>query len=204
MASTSVTLIGYYVIFITDFPVDAVIGIIVSLIIIKSGYEILHEMTGLLVGQAVDEEINQQIIEIFNNNENILNIHDLRIHSYGAETMYGTCDVIVDGNRTVAEIHKIVDYLQEEIREKFNVELTIHIDPQETDIRIIELNRKIKDLMTAYPDCHCTDLHYNDYSHGYIINLYIPYKTTSDSEELISKIKQLSEPVAIDIRVERI
>lgn len=113
----------------TDLPVDAVMGIFVSLFILKSGYEIIKETVDELLGKPVDSEIVAQINEIISADERILGVHDMIIHCYGPGNMIGSCHVEVSSDDNFSEIHELVDCIEHDVAEKLNILLTIHMDP---------------------------------------------------------------------------
>ncbi|MBO4919805.1 MAG: cation transporter, partial [Erysipelotrichaceae bacterium] len=81
VAGTAVILAGYVLGFFTSLPVDSIIGIVVSVIIVLSGFRIFYQMTSILLGQPADEELFVKIEEELKQERQIKGYHDLRLHS---------------------------------------------------------------------------------------------------------------------------
>lgn len=174
-ASIAVIIIGYIITPFTSLPVDSLIGMIVSLLIIFSAFRIFMDMSSILLGHPIDENISRQIEAMILENSNVLGIHDLLIHSYGSNRIYGTADVELPGDLSLVEAHDIIDKIEEDIYEKYRVEMTLHGDPVSADHNIKALSelldRKLKDLD---PELHFHDLQYNRYSRLYHVDVEIP------------------------------
>ena len=68
----------------TDLPLDGYMGLIVSGFIIFSGFGILKEAVSILLGTPPEKETVDELVEYVLSSKEIIGIHDLVIHSYGA------------------------------------------------------------------------------------------------------------------------
>lgn len=127
--TTSVVVISIFVGRFTTLPIDGVIGILVSLVIIYSGINLVKGTISPLIGEAPDEELIKAINKDILCYDYITGVHDLFIHNYGAGRTMATIDVEFPANIDVVEIHNIIDMAEREIGEKYNLTLVIHMDP---------------------------------------------------------------------------
>lgn len=67
--------------------IDGIAGILVSLIIIYSGYTIAKEAVNPLLGEAPSKEIIQRIEEIAKGFDGVYGVHDMIVHQYGRERL---------------------------------------------------------------------------------------------------------------------
>ena len=134
--TTSITLIGSL---FTSFPIDGVIGLIVSGLIIKTAISIIKDTLDELLGKPADKETTQQLLDIVMSHQGILGVHDLMIHNYGPNNMIASLHAEVDAKQNVLEAHDTIDNIEKEIFEKMKIMTTIHLDPIETDN--IQLNQ---------------------------------------------------------------
>lgn len=137
--TTSITLIGSIISLFTDFPIDGVIGLIVSGLIIKTAISIIKDTLDELLGKPADKETTQQLLDIVMSHHGILGVHDLMIHNYGPNNMIASLHAEVDAKQNVLEAHDTIDNIEKEIFEKMKIMTTIHLDPIETDN--IQLNQ---------------------------------------------------------------
>lgn len=131
--ATTATLIVLMVSLFTDIPLDGWMGILVSLFILKTAYDIIRDTVDDLLGKPADVELVQQICKLIRANEEILGIHDLVIHNYGPGKMIGSCHVEVSSRSDFVAIHDKIDRIEHEIQEQLHISITIHMDPIELD-----------------------------------------------------------------------
>lgn len=105
------------------------VGLAVSIIIIKSGYEILKETGVILLGTDVDKETVDKLIEILKSGQYITGVHDIEIHDYGKNKRFGTAHVEVPVNIDVYSMHEIVDKLEQRVKKELFIDLSLHMDP---------------------------------------------------------------------------
>ena len=108
---------------------DTVVGFIVSMYIIKSGYELIKENSLILLDSQDDaliEKIRSEILQF----EEIENAHDFRMTTSGKD-IYMFVDVRMDKNKTIKEAHDITNKISKKIKYKYkNIKrLLIHIEP---------------------------------------------------------------------------
>ena len=108
---------------------DTIVGFIVSIYIIKSGYELIKENSLILLDSQDDELIEKIRSEILQFKE-IENAHDFRMTTSGKD-IYVFADVRMDKNKTIEEAHDITNKISKRIKHKYkNIKrLLIHIEP---------------------------------------------------------------------------
>ena len=115
------------------FSIDGVFGIIVSLFIIISSIKLLKETINPLLGEAPNREFVDNIKNKILSYENVLGIHDFVIHTYGAHNYFANAHVEVCSKMDFMLAHDMIDNIEREVMDLFNVALSIHLDPIETD-----------------------------------------------------------------------
>lgn len=108
---------------------DTLIGIIVVLSVIKSGYGLIRENAYILMDSQDEkllESIKNDILEV----DEIKNAHDFRMTTSGKD-IFITMDIRIDKNITVEEAHNITNKISKMIKHKYdNVkEVFIHVEP---------------------------------------------------------------------------
>lgn len=179
--------------YVFNFNLDGYLGIAVSLFIIISGIKLVKETTDPLIGVTPDKERVKEITDKILSYEGVLGIHDLVCHMYGQTKLFMTVHVEVDANASLLESHDKIDTIEKEVGQEFNVELTIHMDPIETNNEdLTKISQIIKEHLKGYED----DLTFHDlrmvrgYTHTNIIfDIVIPYSSKISQKELFKNLE---------------
>ena len=148
--TTSVIILSLLLSFVTDFPIDGYVGLLVSILILYSGFSLVKETISPLIGEAPDPDLIAAINEGVLSYDYILGVHDLIVHNYGPGKTMATIDVEVPADMDLVTIHDIVDRAERELSEKHDVHLVIHIDPvghESKEVKKVKqgVKHKIKD-----------------------------------------------------------
>ena len=158
--STSIVLIGTIVILIlaklsidVPFSIDGVLGIFVAIFVVISGIKLLKDEIDPLIGVPVSKDFVNQINKYIKEHEVVLGTHDIMCHMYGPTKCYMTVHVEVDSRLDFVEIHDKIDEIERNVKDKYNVILTIHMDPvifgdKELDEVKEVVNNKLKEIDT--------------------------------------------------------
>ncbi|MBR3833429.1 MAG: cation transporter [Lachnospiraceae bacterium] len=144
--ATATTLIALVASIFTDAPLDGVMGVIVSIMILISGFGIVKETVDELLGQPADPEMVECLKELVDECPFSLGMHDLIIHSYGPGNLIGSVHIEVDGKENIMDIHDAIDELERNIYNELGIRMTVHMDPVETDNENLKL---CKNMMEA-------------------------------------------------------
>lgn len=150
--TTSVVVLSILIGRFTTLPIDGFIGILVSLLIMYNGYNLVKETISPLIGEAPDENLTKSIYDDVLNYDYITGAHDLIIHNYGAGRTMATIDVEFPANVENITIHDVIDKMEREIGEKYELTLVVHMDPLGPEsVERYKLRKEIKDIVKADP-----------------------------------------------------
>lgn len=142
-----------YVLYINGYTVriDGWMGVAVSIFIVYSGIKLLIETSNPLIGLPPDKDMIHHIEEDILKYEGVMGIHDLMFHSYGPTKSFMTIHVEVDHRVDVLVSHDLIDNIEKEISQKYNILLTIHMDPIITESpEINNLISKTHEILSAF------------------------------------------------------
>lgn len=131
--STGATLVSALVWIFFDLNVDAYVGLGVSVFILIAGLKILNENKNIILGRAPDPETVELIKAKALEDERIIGIHDLIVHTYGAGATIASFHAEVDGKSDFFEVHDLIDNIEKQLHAEHNISCTIHMDPIVTD-----------------------------------------------------------------------
>ncbi len=130
-ALTAMILIGVFG--NTGFSIDGLFGLLVSLFIIISSFRLLREIIDPLLGQMPEKEFVDKLKAKILSYDGVLGIHDFMIHSYGAHKFFVTAHAEVSSKEDIMKSHDIIDNIERDFKEEFDIILSIHLDPIESD-----------------------------------------------------------------------
>lgn len=190
---TLVTLSSLFISLFTTLPVDGVIGCLVSILILKAGYEIIKDTVDTLIGTKADEETVQAITDLVLSHDDVIGIHDLIVHNYGPGRLICSLHAEVDSRRKMLEVHDTIDLIERQLYEKLNIMASIHMDPVEVDNPLVI---KYKQLVTDIIEEIDPELSFHDFrivtgpTHtNLIFDLVITHDYIGSTKELKNKIQ---------------
>lgn len=158
--ATAATLVALVSSVFTDAPIDGVMGVVVSVMILISGFGIVKETVDELLGQPASPEIVEALKELVDECSYSLGMHDLIIHSYGPGNLIGSVHIEVDGKENIMDIHDAIDELERNIYDELGIRMTIHMDPVETDNENLKLCKDMIEVILNEVD---RELHFHDF-----------------------------------------
>ncbi len=120
------------------FPIDGYIGLLVSAFIMYSGISLTKETLNPLLGDAPDPELVRTITEKTLKYEGIIGMHDLIVHNYGPGRCVVSLHAEIPARIDIMKAHDIIDLAEQEISEELGIHLVIHMDPINTDDRVVQ------------------------------------------------------------------
>ena len=147
--ATATTIIAAFFAQYTNFPVDGIVGLLVSVFIMYGGLSLAKDTIGTLLGSPASAETFKQIENIIMSEPEISGMHDLIIHDYGPGRTMASVHAEVSDKADIVKIHEVIDALELKINQETGINLVIHMDPISTDCEITNtLKVYIKDYLT--------------------------------------------------------
>lgn len=211
IAATTGTLIALIASRFTSLPVDAVVGVLVALVVMYAGIGIIKDTMGPLLGEPPSKEIVDKLEELVMSYDGVVGIHDLVLHSYGNAKVIGSLHAEVPANVDVLMSHNIIDNIENDIKEKLGIEISIHMDPVAVDD---ELTNKLKEIAVKAVADTAPEITIHDFRivEGYthtnlIFDAVLPHKFFMTEEEfkntVSEKIKETEPTYNTVINIDR-
>ncbi|MBR0128095.1 MAG: cation transporter [Firmicutes bacterium] len=103
---------------------EAYVGVIISIVIIKAGIEMMMETLNDIIGQRGDADTGAQIRSILNEEPEVRGAYDLILYNYGPNKYYGSVHLELPDTMTVDEVDVLTRKVQVEVYQKTGVVLT--------------------------------------------------------------------------------
>ncbi len=172
--------------------IDAYVGLIVSLFVLKAGIGIFKDVLDTILGKAPDPELIRQIESDIMKHESVLGIHDLIMHDYGPSHRFMSLHAEVDASVPIMETHDMIDNIESEILEKYHILTSIHMDPIDTHDELTNVLRekvraKVKEINEAY-NIHDFRMVKGNTHSNLVFDVLIPAEDQISHEELKKQI----------------
>ena len=210
---TSVALISVIVMLMFKVNIDGYAGAIVALFVIKAGIEGARDTLALLLGEGPDEELCEKLQKLTSEYEDILEVHDLRVHDYGPGRSFASMHVEVDAEIGIIRAHEIVDEIERRIvKDGLVSEITIHVDPVDAKDEFSntikkELEEKLKIICDSVTLHDFRTVHCGDTIKRVTFDITVPYDLGTPDDEIkdtaIKIVKGLSGNPEADIYIDR-
>lgn len=147
--ATGAVLVSMLCSLLFSWTIDGWIGLLVSAVVLKAGWEVCRDTVDSLLGGRPDPEKIQQLRELLLAREGIMGIHDLVMHDYGPGRCFASVHAEVDADGNILDIHEMIDDAEREIGEKMKMPICIHMDPIVTsDETVRHVRQQISDFVT--------------------------------------------------------
>ena len=103
---------------------EAWLGAIISIVIIKSGLEMLRETLSQILGERVDAQLARDVKETIISYPEISGAYDLVLHNYGPDTYDGSVHIEVPDTLTANDLDKLLRKIMIDVMHKHDVILT--------------------------------------------------------------------------------
>ena len=121
---STATLVAAGVYLISNIAVEAWLGAIISLVIIKAGFDMLKETVSKILGERGDAELAKAIKATVKSFSRVRGAYDLVLNNYGPDAWHGSIHIEVPDTFSAAALDKLLREIMVEVHKKHNVLLT--------------------------------------------------------------------------------
>ena len=118
------TLVAAAIYLIFHISLEAWLGAIIALVIIKSGIEMLRETLSQILGERADAELARAIKATVNSYPEISGAYDLVLHNYGPDSYNGSVHIEVPDTLSADDLDKLIRKVTVDVYHKHDVILT--------------------------------------------------------------------------------
>lgn len=103
---------------------EAYVGVVIAIIIIKSGFEMMRDTVDEILGQRAEKDMVAKIKSLINEEEEVRGAYDLFINNYGPNKNYASIHIELPDTMTVDEVDVLTRKLQAKVYTETGVILT--------------------------------------------------------------------------------
>ena len=164
---TLATLVSAVVMLVWHVSLDGILGVLISLLIIKAGVEMLSSPINQLLGSRLSPELVALLKKEVSDFKGVHGVFDIILHSYGPNLMIGSLHINVYDTMNALDIHRLTRRITETIFERHNIVLTVGVYAIATgENKTAELQNKVMQALAAHKEiiqvhgfCYYADEH---------------------------------------------
>ncbi|MBR3227082.1 MAG: cation transporter [Erysipelotrichaceae bacterium] len=201
---TASTLLGAIAARLFNISIDGLLGIIISVFIIKAGVEMMQDSLGSIIGVRFDDVVSLEIKDYINSFDGVIGTYDLVVHNYGPSYALGSVHIEVPSDMTAYEIYKLTSAIQKGVLSKYSIYFTISIYAvDESHVNDSIKIQKIAHSHDGVIECH--GIFFDDIEKQITFDIVVDFivdqkelkKTVT--EEVMKEFKDYSVSVNIDL-----
>ncbi|WP_027430213.1 cation diffusion facilitator family transporter [Lachnospira multipara] len=120
---STATLIAGILYLTTNIGIESYLAGVISIVIIKSGIEMLSDTISKILGERIESEISKEIKRCVATVDGVQGAYDLVLHNYGPDRTVGSIHIEVDDKLTASEIDEITRKIERKVYKEFNVNI---------------------------------------------------------------------------------
>ena len=211
VVATSAVLAGVLVGRFTGLHIDGFVGIVVAVFILRAGWGAAKDTLNPLLGQPPDPDLVTEIRRTVLAHDQVVGIHDLIIHDYGPGRSMMSLHAEVPVDADIMEVHDVIDGIEREIKAKFGIETSIHMDPIVTnDAHVNEVKAQVAELVRGVDEgmtIHDFRMTVGPRHTNLIFDVVVPHSCTLTDDQVRQRIshavKELENTYYAVIQIDR-
>ena len=146
------TLVAAIIFLTTGLSLEPYLGLIISLLIIKSGVDMLRETISQLLGERVSLELARSIKKTVTSFPDVTGAYDLILNNYGPDLFTGSIHIEVPDTYTVLQLDELSQSITHKVLEDNHVILTaIGVYPTNTgNEKAAQMKRLISEIVLSH------------------------------------------------------
>lgn len=147
-------LVSAIVYMIFNVNLEAYVGALVSVFIIKAGIELIKESVNNVLGARIESSLANSIKKEVLKEKNVKGAFDLVLNDYGPDKYLGSIHIEVEDTLSVADIDKISRHITKQVSRKYGVILhTIGVYSINTkDENIIKAKKEVEEIVFTHKE----------------------------------------------------
>ena len=100
---------------------ESYLAALISLVIIKAGYEMISETLSEIIGERIDKDVIDELKQTIMEFEDVYGVYDVILHNYGPDTLIGSLHIEVLDTYTAGQLDELERHLMKAAYDKNNI-----------------------------------------------------------------------------------
>lgn len=151
-AILSASVLASAIIFLTTgISLEAWVGVVIAVFIIRSGIEMMTETLDDILGKRADSDVTVRIKRILSEEPEVRGAYDLFLYNYGPDRDYGSVHIELPDTMTVEEVDRLTRRLEAKVYDQTGVALTgIGVYSYNTSGEAVKLRSEVTKRVMAH------------------------------------------------------
>ncbi len=136
-----------------DWQIEGILGIAISVFIIKAGIEMLLDPINSIIGLRADSDLSVSLKEMICSFPEVRGAFDLTLHNYGPSQTIGSVHIEVRDDMTARQIHYLTRCISTKAYQEYGVVLSVGIyAANDSSPELTAIRRKAEELVAQRPE----------------------------------------------------
>ena len=104
-----------------NLSLESYLAALISLVIIKAGYEMISETLSEIIGERIDKDVIDELKQTIMEFEDVYGVYDVVLHNYGPDTLIGSLHIEVLDTYTAGQLDELERHLMKAAYDKNNI-----------------------------------------------------------------------------------
>jgi cation diffusion facilitator family transporter len=124
---TLATLLSAGIMLIWQISIDGILGALISLVIIKAGFEMLASPVNELLGARISQDLLHDIKQEVSAFDGVHGVYDIILHNYGPNVLIGSLHINVYDTMNAHDIHGLTRSISEQMYARHGIIMTVGV-----------------------------------------------------------------------------
>ena len=138
--------------YIFNINLEAYLGVIISIIIIKTAIEILKNTLNSILGERTSHELITNLKNKINSYEEVEGTYDIILHNYGPTNHIGSAHIQVRNDMHASHIHRLTRLITEDVYNEFGIILTLGVYASNDNGKYAEIKKDLTKIIKQYKE----------------------------------------------------
>ena len=184
------TLIGAIVSIVFNVSIEGYIGLLISIMILKTAYDVFKESASMILGSRADNELIKKLRKKINSFNEVQGVYDLIIHSYGPQKTFATAHIQVRNDFTAEDIHILTREIEYAVYFEFGITLTLGVYAANDKGEFGDIKKDLNKIISKYKSVIQLHGFYVDKKNSNVYFDIIIDFDESDQESIMNKITE--------------
>lgn len=200
------TLVAAVISMIWDISLEGILGVVISVFILRAGVQMLLETLDHIIGMRIDQSLSKQIKAAVRAYPGVYGAYDLALHNYGPNQVIGSIHIEVDDDMTARDIHRLSRRIAADMFHQFGISLTIGIyAANNRPGEFTGMKQTVCGVLKAFPDIlQMHGFYVDEQRHDVLFDIVIAFGANSQQirKNVIQKLTEIYPEYRFDIHLD--
>lgn len=176
------TLVAALVSMFWNINIDGIVGLIISVFVLKAGIDILKDALDPIIGERENDNFGRQIKEYVSSFDGVIGATDLVLDNFGPQDIIGVIRIGVNDTMPASRIYEISRGIERGVKKKFGVSMMVGIYTVNDSPEYAPMHAHLQDLAAKHPEVlEVHGFYVEERTHTVNFDIVIDFKSDTES-----------------------